>query len=126
MIVAIILARGNSKRIPRKNLKPLGGKALVEWTMDAAYQARRFGFINQVYLTTENLEIAELGQMKYLIPWLARPKELSQDHVQSSEVFLFALRQLQYINVKPTALVLLAPTSPLRTAQHIPPAVYFL
>jgi CMP-N,N'-diacetyllegionaminic acid synthase len=122
MIAALILARGNSKGLPRKNLRVLCGKPMVSWTLDAAVEARRQGVIDDVFLTTEDDEIAEVGRNSN-VTILKRPLALSQDHVQSSEVFLFALRQLQFKHIKPTGLVLLAPTSPLRTAEHIMGAV---
>lgn len=115
-VAAIVIARGNSKGIARKNLKYLGDKPLVAWTIEAARNAR---CVDRVFLSTEDQEIAEVGR-EYGAIGLERPAALSADCVQSTEVFLFALRQINInIGIFPKVLILLMPTSPFRTGQHI-------
>lgn len=115
MNVAIIPARGNSVSVPRKNLRPIAGKPLLLWTIEAAKLSRVFDYI---VLTSESDEILQLG-IQSKIMTLVRPSQLSQNHVQTNEVALDALRQLQLANVNPDIVTILQPTSPFRTADDI-------
>ncbi len=119
MNVAIIPARGNSKSVPRKNLRPINGKPLLQWTIDAAKES---GVFDYIVLTSESDEILQLG-IQNKIMTLVRQPWLSQDFVQTSEVCLDALRQLQLANVNPDTVTILQPTSPFRTAEDIQGAV---
>ena len=113
--VAVIPARGNSKGIPRKNLANLGGKPLFMWTVEAAIES---GVFDKVVVSTEDDDIIEVAYRKASI--IPRPRYLSQDHVQLSEVVLHAYRIMeQEWGWNPTTLCLLQATSPLRTAGHI-------
>ena len=117
---AIFLARGNSKGVPRKNLRLLGGKPLIAWSIEAALGAKQ---VDEVLVTTEDEEIAAVSR-RYGAGVLKRPPELSLDHVQSNEVFLFALRQLEKGNEfgdlpVPDLLVLMLPTVPFRNSLDI-------
>ena len=113
--VAVIPVRGNSKGIPRKNLVDLGGKPLFMWTVDAAIES---GVFDKVVVSTEDDDIIEVAYRKTSI--IPRPRYLSQDHVQLSEVVLHAYRVMeQEWGWNPTTLCLLQATSPLRTAGHI-------
>lgn len=114
--IALILARGGSKGIPGKNIKLLNGKPLIAYTIEAAKKSK---CVDEVFVTTDDNAIAEIAQ-KYGARILTRPGCLAQEDSQSSEVFLFALRQLRHEqNVHPETLVLLQPTSPFRTGEHI-------
>jgi CMP-N-acetylneuraminic acid synthetase len=113
--VAIIPARGNSKGVKRKNLRPLGGKPLIQWTIDAAKESGAFDYI---VVTSEDDEILKLASQSKVMG-IVRPPYLSQDFVQTGEVALDALRQLQLANVNPDILAILQPTSPFRTAEDI-------
>jgi CMP-N,N'-diacetyllegionaminic acid synthase len=119
MIVGIIPARGSSKGIPEKNLKDFGGKALVRWTMEAAAKSE---LLDRVYLSSEDSRLLVLADNQRVFA-LERPPELSEDRVQVDEVTLFALRQLQWSGLEPTAVVVLQPTSPFRTSVHIDEAI---
>ena len=114
--VAVIPVRGNSKGIPRKNLVDLGGKPLFMWTVGAA---RESGVFDGIVVSTEDDEIisyCEDGKVDVIF----RPRYLTQDHVQLSEVVLHAYRVMeQEWEWHPTTLSLLQATSPLRTAGHI-------
>ena len=113
--VAVIPVRGNSKGIPRKNLVDFGGKPLFMWTVDAAIES---GIFDKVVVSTEDDEIIDVAYRKTSI--IPRPRYLSQDHVQLSEVVLHAYRIMeQDWGWNPTTLCLLQATSPLRTAGHI-------
>lgn len=134
--VAIIPVRGNSKRIPGKNLRVFAGKVLFCWTIDAAMQSPEIDF---VILSTESKEIADAANRyvndiyppnfetddkdysKFNV--YMRPPELSQDHVQTDEVILFVLRQMQAQGLNPEAIVTLLATSPLRNAVDVTNAV---
>ena len=113
--VAVIPVRGNSKGIPRKNLADLGGKPLFMWTVEAAIES---GVFDKVVVSTEDDDIIDVAYRKTSI--IPRPRYLSQDHVQLSEVVLHAYRIMeQEWGWNPTTLCLLQATSPLRTAGHI-------
>lgn len=91
-IIALIPARGGSKRIPRKNVVDVGGKPFIAWTIEAAKKSR---FISRVIVSTDDAEIAEIAK-KYgaEVPFM-RPKDLAQDLTPDLSVFAHALRWLQ-------------------------------
>jgi N-acylneuraminate cytidylyltransferase/CMP-N,N'-diacetyllegionaminic acid synthase len=111
-ILALIPARGGSKGIPRKNIKPLAGKPLIGWTIEAALQS---GSIASVVVSTEDEEIAEVARRHGAqVPFL-RPAELAQDNTPSIDPVLHAIDQFKQHDF----LLLLQPTSPLRTVEDI-------
>src|SRR3990167_5470675 len=116
--VAVIPVRGNSKGIPRKNLVDFGGKPLFMWTVEAALES---GVFDRIVVSTEDDEIIDIVyHYKRYVSIIPRPPQLSQDHVQLSEVVLHSLRTMEYsLGWNPTTLCLLQATSPLRTAGHI-------
>jgi CMP-N-acetylneuraminic acid synthetase len=83
-VIAVIPARGNSKRLPRKNLVPVLGKPLLAWAVEAALNSRRVGPGN-VYVSTEDGEIAQVAQAlgAHVI---ARPPALAADDVWTEDV----------------------------------------
>ena len=110
--IALIPARGGSKGIPRKNIKLFNSKPLIYWSIKAAFESE---FIDRVVVSTEDEEIAEIAKSYSAeVPFL-RPKELSLDDSSGIAPVIHALEELP--NVKD--LLLLQPTSPLRTAVHI-------
>lgn len=114
--LGLIPARGGSKGIPRKNVLPIAGKPLIAWTIAAALAARR---IARVVVTTDNAEIAEVA-VRYGadIPFL-RPAELAQDETPGIDPVLHAIAALPGYD----RVVLLQPTSPLRSADDIDAAI---
>lgn len=109
--VALIPARAGSKGVPGKNIKILGGKPLIAWTIEAALNTPN---IDRTFVTTEDEGYAEVAK-KYGAEVLMRPPELAVDTgPETDEALLFALRQLQYAGNFPETLVLLQPTSPFR------------
>lgn len=114
-ICAIIPARGGSKGFPRKNVRLMAGKPLVAHTILAAQGSR---YIRDCVLTTEDPEIREIGA-GYGAEVVDRPAHLAGDLTTSQEVVRHVLEQLDAEGRRPEYFVLLQPTSPLRTAQHI-------
>jgi CMP-N,N'-diacetyllegionaminic acid synthase len=122
-IVGLIPARGGSKSIPRKNLAVVAGRPLLAYTARAALGAAR---LDRVMLSTDDAEIAEAGRALGLeIPFL-RPAALADDETGMVPVMRHALDWLQEHGSAAFALVLLQPTSPLRSAGHIDEAVALL
>lgn len=114
----IITARGGSKGIPRKNIKPLGGKPLIGYTIDAALAAQKV-LGGYVLLSTDDAEIAATARQCGLETEYMRPAELGGDTVGSREVMLHAMDWASGKGIEYDCVVLLQPTSPLRTAQDI-------
>jgi len=112
--IAIIPARGGSKGVPRKNLKLLGGKPLIQWSIEAAQASRG---LDRFIVSTDDPEIAEAARtMGADVPFL-RPAELAQDETPDLPVFQHALRWLEEREgYRPEAVVHLRPTLPFRPA----------
>lgn len=122
-ILAIIPARGGSKRLPDKNILPLNGKPLINWTIDAA---KRVEAITEVMVSTDCDRIAGIArQAGANVPFL-RPVRLSQDTSASSDVVRHALDYYQSKGASFHYVLLLQPTSPLRTASDIEGAIHLL
>jgi N-acylneuraminate cytidylyltransferase/CMP-N,N'-diacetyllegionaminic acid synthase len=116
-ILGIITARGGSKGIPGKNIKELGGKPLIAYTIEAANKSN---YLTRTIVSTDYKEIAEVSK-KYGadVPFL-RPAELAQDKSTSMEVVQHALNWLKENEGEEyDYLMILQPTSPFRTAEDI-------
>src|SRR5262245_33663635 len=88
MKIAIIPARGGSKRIPRKNIRPFAGRPIIAYSIDAALAC---GLFDKVVVSTDDAEIAEVArQAGAEIPFM-RPAELSDDHTGVAAVVKHAL-----------------------------------
>jgi CMP-N,N'-diacetyllegionaminic acid synthase len=122
-ILAIIPARGQSKRLPRKNILPLGGKPLIAWTTETALSS---DYIDKVIVSTEDHEIAEVA-LKYGadIPFV-RPKNLATDSSSSIDVVIDVIEKLENIGEFYHYIILLQPTSPLRTLENINESIELL
>ncbi len=121
--IAVIPARGGSKRLPGKNLMPIAGKPLIAWTIEAALASKVF---DRVIVSTDSPEIAEVSR-KYgaEVPFL-RPDELAEDQTTTMDVLVHLILQLkQNKDFSYSHLTLLQPTSPLREAKNITDAVKF-
>lgn len=110
--VAVIPARSGSKRLPGKNIRNLGGKPLIAWTIEAALSSGCFKRV--IVSTDDDLIAAAARDAGAEVPFL-RPHELASDTATSVSVVLHALHELG----KPDSFALLQPTSPLRTSRHI-------
>lgn len=123
-ILGIITARGGSKGVPGKNIKLLGGKPLIAYTIEAAQKS---GVFNRIILTTDDLKIAEVAK-KYgcEVPFM-RPKELAGDAVQHLPVLRHAVQWLkENEGYSPDYAMTLQPTSPFRQPEHIQKAVQII
>ncbi len=118
-ILAIIPARGGSKGIPKKNMVDLCGQPLLKYTFDAAKKSR---LITRTVLSTDDPEFAAYGRENG-IEVSMRPSELASDSTPMKDVLLYHLKELEKEGYKPDIFILLQPTSPLRTADHIDEAL---
>lgn len=115
--LALIPARGGSKGIPGKNTYPLREKPLIAYTIEAAISCP---YIDDVIVSTDSQEIADVARKcNAAVPFL-RPKELAEDTSKTVDCVLHALSQLENSY---DVLVLLQPTSPLRTSEDITGAI---
>lgn len=117
----IIPARGGSKGIPRKNIKPLCGRPLIAYSIDAALEAGASP--RSIILSTDDAEIAETGRRLGLDVDYMRPAELATDTAGSREVILDAMDWADRRGIAYDCVVLLQPTSPMRTAADIKAAL---
>jgi len=119
-IIAIIPARGGSKRIPKKNIKQLCGKPLIEYTIESALKSR---FLDRIIVSTENEEIAKISK-DLGAEVIIRPDELALDITPTDDVVQNVLEKMKVNqNYFPEIIVLLQPTSPLRTTDDIDNAI---
>jgi CMP-N-acetylneuraminic acid synthetase len=115
-ILGLIPARGGSKGVPRKNIKPLAGKPLLAYTAEAALAAKH---LTSVVLSTDDEEIAAVGRACGVSAPFLRPAELAQDTTPTLPVLQHALRWLRDAGESFDALCLLQPTNPLRRTTDI-------
>lgn len=122
-VLALVPARAGSKGIPGKNLRPLAGHSLIEY---AASAARDSGVVDRAVLSTDSEEIASEGRRVGLdVPFL-RPASLAQDETPMKPVIEHALAALAAQSFEPEIVLLLQPTSPLRTPGQLRSAVQLL
>lgn len=123
-VLGLITARGGSKGIPRKNLALLRGKPLLCYTCDAARASQG---LSRVILSTDSEEIAAVGRDSGVeVPFL-RPADISRDDTPSIAVARHAIEWLEtHDSWRADALVLLQPTSPMRTSRHIDEVIALL
>jgi N-acylneuraminate cytidylyltransferase/CMP-N,N'-diacetyllegionaminic acid synthase len=116
-VLGIIPARGGSKRVPGKNIRPLAGKPLIAYTIEASLSA---GSINRLIVSTDDNEIANISKQHGAeVPFL-RPSELADDATPDQPVFVHTLQWLKdNDNYEPDAIVHLRPTTPLKSPQTI-------
>jgi CMP-N,N'-diacetyllegionaminic acid synthase len=114
--LVVIPARGGSKGIPGKNIKPLAGKPLIYYTIEAAREV----FPDElIIISTDNDVIKACVELTGLkVPFL-RPPELATDTAGTYEVLLHAVKFVELRGYFPDALMLLQPTSPFRNSSHI-------
>lgn len=118
---AIITARGGSKGIPGKNLRPAAGKPLIAWTIETALAATS---LDRVIVSTESPEIADVARRHGAEAPFMRPADLAQDHTPGIEPVLHAVQWLEENEgYQPDIIVLLQPTSPLRIPEDIDRAI---
>lgn len=115
-VIAVIPARGGSKGVPRKNIKPLLGKPLISWTIEQAKQSK---YIDRVVVSTDDEEITEISRRYGAETPFLRPKELARDDSPTIDVLMHALGWFEERDEFFDMLVLLEPTSPLRDVEDI-------
>jgi CMP-N,N'-diacetyllegionaminic acid synthase len=116
-VLALIPARGGSKSIPKKNIVPLLGKPLLAYSIEAALQS---GVIDHVYVSSDDAEILSAAQQFGATP-LQRTPSLALDESPTDPVIADFIAK---VAAEPEdIIVLLQPTSPLRTAEHVRAAV---
>jgi CMP-N-acetylneuraminic acid synthetase len=118
-VVAIIPARGGSKGVPRKNIKPLNGKPLIAYSIAAAQAAKA---VQRIVVSTDSQEIAEISR-DLKVEVRLRPAALAADDTPTRDVLEHVVNELAAEGDRPDAVLTLQPTSPLRTARHIDQAV---
>jgi N-acylneuraminate cytidylyltransferase len=118
--LVVIPARGGSKGIPHKNIKPLGGKPLIYYSIDVA---RQFTTDENICVTTDDAEIISVVEQHGLKVPFVRPAELATDTCGSSEVIQHAYQFYADKGIQYDAIVLLQPTSPFRKVEFIKEAV---
>lgn len=119
-ILAVVPARGGSKRLPGKNIKLLGGRPLIAWTIEAALLS---GATCAVVVSTDDPQIGAVAQtFGASVPGM-RPAHLATDTATSVDVVLHALDEYESAHGPVDGVMLLQPTSPFRSAQSICQAV---
>ena len=123
-VLAIIPARGGSKGIPRKNVKAISGKPMIQYTIEAAKDCE---YIDKVIVSTEDEEIADISMRAGAIVPFSRPEELATDEAKIIDVVMHAVefyeRKAEHFDI----FVLLQPSSPLRNAEDVTKALeYFI
>lgn len=116
MRIAIIPARGGSKRIPRKNIRLLGGLPMIAWPLRAA---RESGCFDRIIVSTDDPEIAEVAQAHGGEAPFLRPPELSDDHCGTIPVIAHALRWLTEHGSAPNEACCIYATAPFLRAEDL-------
>ncbi|MBU3154824.1 cytidylyltransferase domain-containing protein [Clostridium estertheticum] len=118
--LAIIPARGGSKSIPNKNIMSICGKPLIAYTIDAGKKSK---YIDEIIVSTDSDVIKVIAeQYGAKVPFL-RPEELSNDTSKSIDVVIHVINFYKKNDVSFDYVILLQPTSPLRTFEHLDNAI---
>lgn len=122
-VVALIPARGGSKRLPQKNIKLLDGKPLIAWSIECAKKSQ---YVDQIIVSTDSQQIKEISENYGAKVPFVRPDYLSNDTASTYDVIQHTIESLA-LNKPNILLVLLQPTSPLRTTEELDKAIeYFI
>lgn len=116
MRLAVIPARGGSKRIPRKNIRFFGGKPMIAWSLEAALQS---GCFDRVIVSTDDTEIAEVARMQGAEVPFMRPAELSDDHTATIPVISHAIEWFREKGDTPAQVCCIYATAPFVRAEDI-------
>lgn len=116
--LAIIPARGGSKRLPRKNVLDLCGKPLIAWSIEAGLKSK---YIDKLIVTSDDEDILFISK-KYGSDIIKRPEELSNDTTTTFDALKHTIDNLE----KYDYIVLLQPTSPLRNEKHLDESIELL
>ncbi len=116
MKIAMITARGGSKRIPRKNIKDFCGKPILAYSIEAAI---RSGVFDEVMISTEDDEIAEIAQAYGAAFPFRRSKETAGDHAATIDVMLEVVEEYKKLGKNPESVCCIYPTAPFVTAEKL-------
>ena len=119
-ILGLIPARGGSKGVPRKNIKLLGKKPLIEYTLDDAKKSK---LLTQIVVSTDDEEIAIVAEIAGCKPPFIRPSQLAQDTSTTLEVVQHTIAFFESQNIFFDAICLLQPTTPFRESDCIDIAI---
>lgn len=119
-IIAIIPARGGSKRLPGKNVKLLGGHPLIAWTIKAAQAAQD---VSHIIVSTDDKKTADIAELYGVSVPRLRPERLSTDTAATIDVVRYVLDEYEEKHGEVDGVLLLQPTSPFRTAESIQRAI---
>jgi CMP-N,N'-diacetyllegionaminic acid synthase len=114
-VIAVIPARGGSKSVPKKNIKPLGGKPLICWSIDVA---KRVKAIDRVIVSTDSDEIAQVAEKAGAEIYL-RPAHLATDQALVIDALRDLVATLRNEGETAEIMVLLEPTCPLRSVDDV-------
>jgi len=116
MIVAIIPARGGSKRIPRKNIKEFNGKPMISWAIEGAKNSELFDLI---VVSTDDIEIKEIAEKSGAIVPFTRPLDISDDNTPTVPVISHAVKKIDNLYEKVQYACCIYPCSPLIQASDL-------
>lgn len=117
--IGLIPARGGSKGIPHKNIYDLNGKPLIAYSIEAGLRAKDAGYLDRVVVSTDDEEIAQISSdFGAEVPFI-RPAELAADKSKSVDCMIHAVQFYKERDIEFDTMVLLQPTSPLRTVEDI-------
>jgi N-acylneuraminate cytidylyltransferase/CMP-N,N'-diacetyllegionaminic acid synthase len=114
-IIAIVPARGGSKRLTNKNVLPLAGKPLLKWTLDAAIAS---GAIDLIAITSDDDKVLAIARDSG-VEAIARPAALATDTATTVDAIIHAIETLAVSGKRSKRVMVLQPTSPLRSAEDI-------
>lgn len=115
-IIAVITARGGSKRIPKKNIKSFCGKPIIAYSIEAAIQSNLF---DEVMVSTEDEEIAKIAQQYGAAYPFRRSQKNADDHATTVDVMIEVMKQYCSIGEEPEVLCCIYPTAPFVTAEKL-------
>ncbi len=119
-ILAVIPARGGSKGIKNKNIIKLQGRHLVGYTIDVCAES---SYIDEYIVSTDSEKIKDVSELYGAKVPFFRPEHLADDRAKSIDVILHALDEMEKIGGKYDIVILLQPTSPLRTSYELDKAI---
>jgi CMP-N,N'-diacetyllegionaminic acid synthase len=114
-VIAVVPARGGSKSVPGKNIRPLGGKPLLAWSIDVAKQVSE---IDRIIVSTDDEQIAAVGRA-FGVEVYARPAHLATDEALVIDALKDLLETLRSEGEKPRWIILLEATCPLRSVEDV-------
>lgn len=118
-ILTVIPARGGSKGIPHKNIIEINGKPLICYSIETALELKKEGYIEEVVVSTDDERIAEISRKAGASVPFVRPEYISNDTAKSVDVLIHAYNFYKNQGYEFDTILLLQPTSPLRTAEDV-------